>query len=210
MLITLSCKQIKKNAIFASLLRDSRFGERRVDSAWTLTEPICNLLILRVPFTLIRGRTVAGVNVPGLVLVGLAPFLLFRNTALRLMNSPKEKRSLFAYKQIKPLDTFIARALVELSISATVYSISVRHFDQVSNRVDVDHAAGSVFGQQQQPGDTLNALIANNAREGSVVFAPLSSGYTQLKTRFYDEGMVSLPYVSRQLVYGMTLKQMKT
>jgi len=122
--------QIKKSVIFALVLREarSRFGDRRMGATWTLIEPICHLLILSVLFGLLRGRTVAGIDFPVFVLVGLAPFLLFRNTALRLMNSPKENRALFSYKQIKPLDTYIARVLVEFSISATVYAILVFGF----------------------------------------------------------------------------------
>jgi len=122
--------QIKKSVIFALVLREarSRFGDRRMGATWTLIEPICHLLILSVLFSLIRGRTMAGVDFPVFVLVGLAPFLLFRNIAMRLMNSPKENRALFAYKQIKPLDTFIARVLVEFSISASVYTILVFGF----------------------------------------------------------------------------------
>ena len=106
----------------------SRFGERRFGAVWALLEPICHLLILSVLFSLIRGRTVTGIDYPLFVLVGLAPFLLFRNTALRLMDSPRENRSLFAYKQIHPLDTFVARVIVEACISATVYSILIFGF----------------------------------------------------------------------------------
>ncbi len=106
----------------------ARFGDRRMGAVWTLIEPICHLLIFTVLFSLIRGRTVAGVEYPVFVLVGMAPFLLFRNTALRLMDSLRENRSLFAYKQIKPLDTYIARVLVETCISATVYAILVLGF----------------------------------------------------------------------------------
>jgi len=122
--------QIKKSVIFALVLREarSRFGDRRMGATWTLIEPICHLLILSVLFSLIRGRTMAGVDFPVFVLVGLAPFLLFRNIAMRLMNSPKENRALFAYKQIKPLDTFVARVLVEFCISASVYAILVFGF----------------------------------------------------------------------------------
>ena len=97
-------------------------------AVWTLIEPICHLLIFSLLFSLIRGRTVAGVEYPVFVLVGMAPFLLYRNTALRLMDSLRENRSLFAYKQIKPLDTYVARVLVETCISATVYSILVLGF----------------------------------------------------------------------------------
>jgi polysaccharide export outer membrane protein len=58
-------------------------------------------------------------------------------------------------------------------------------------------------------GDTLNVLITDNAPEGSAVFAPLSAGGTQLKTRIDDQGMISLPYVGRQFVAGMTLNQVE-
>ena len=97
-------------------------------AVWTLVEPICHLLIFTVLFALIRGRTVSSVEYPVFVLVGMVPFLLYRNTALRLMDSLRENRSLFAYKQIKPLDTYIARVLVETCISATVYAILVFGF----------------------------------------------------------------------------------
>ena len=106
--------QIKKSVIFALVLREARarIGASRLGAVWMLLEPICHLLVLSVLFALLRGRTVSGLEYPVFVLVGLAPFLLFRNTALRLMDSPKANRSLFAYKQIKPLDTFLAPVLV--------------------------------------------------------------------------------------------------
>jgi polysaccharide export outer membrane protein len=58
-------------------------------------------------------------------------------------------------------------------------------------------------------GDTLSVLITDNAPEGSALFAPLSAGGTQLKTRIDDQGMISLPYVGRQFVAGMTLNQVE-
>lgn len=58
-------------------------------------------------------------------------------------------------------------------------------------------------------GDTLNVLIADTAPEGSALFAPLATGGTQLKTRIDSEGMLSLPYVGRQFVAGMTLNQVE-
>lgn len=58
-------------------------------------------------------------------------------------------------------------------------------------------------------GDILNVLITDNAPEGSALFAPLSAGGTQLKTRIDDQGMISLPYVGRQFVAGMTLNEVE-
>ena len=106
---------------------------------WALLEPMCHILILSVLFGLMRGRTVTGVEYPLFVMVGLVPFLLYRNTALQLMDSPKQNRSLFAYKQIKPLDTFIARVLVEACISATVYAILIFGFAWFGFDVSIAH-----------------------------------------------------------------------
>lgn len=120
-----SSLHIQTSVIFALVLREARArtGDRRFGVIWTLIEPICHILLLSLLFGLLRGRTVTGTQYPVFVLVGLVPFLLFRNTALRLMDSPRENRSLFAYKQIKPLDTFIGRVLVEACLCTTVYAV---------------------------------------------------------------------------------------
>ena len=122
--------QIQKTVIFALMLREARarFGVRRFGAIWALLEPIAHILLISLVFSVIRGRSVTGLEYPVFVLVGLVPFLLYRNTALRLMDSTRENRSLFAYKQIKPLDTFVARVLVEACMSASVYAILVFGF----------------------------------------------------------------------------------
>ncbi|KFE57650.1 ABC transporter permease [Pseudomonas syringae] len=122
--------EIQRSVIFALLLREvrSRLSARRFGAAWALLEPVCHILILSLLFSLLRSNSVSGVDYPVFVLSGLVPFLLFRNTALRLMDSTRENRSLFAYRQIKPLDTFIARVLVETCLSASVYAILLFSF----------------------------------------------------------------------------------
>lgn len=60
------------------------------------------------------------------------------------------------------------------------------------------------------PGDTISVLIADTAPEGSALFAPLATGGTQLKSRIDSQGMLSLPYVGRQFVAGMTLNQVES
>lgn len=97
-------------------------------AVWLLLEPICHLLLFTLLFSQLRGRSVSGVEYPVFILVGMAPFLLYRNTALRLMDSLRENRSLFGYKQIKPLDTYVARVIVETCIAVTVYAILVFGF----------------------------------------------------------------------------------
>ncbi len=58
-------------------------------------------------------------------------------------------------------------------------------------------------------GDVLSILIADTAPEGSALFASLATGGTQLKARIDDQGMISLPYVGRQFVAGMTINDVE-
>lgn len=53
-------------------------------------------------------------------------------------------------------------------------------------------------------GDVINVLIADNAPEGTGLFAPLATGGTQLKVRIDHKGMISIPYVGQAFVAGMT------
>lgn len=61
-----------------------------------------------------------------------------------------------------------------------------------------------------QGGDELDILISDNAKEeGSALFAPLATGGTKLKVRVDSEGKISLPYVGRHIVAGMTLPEVE-
>lgn len=59
------------------------------------------------------------------------------------------------------------------------------------------------------PGDVLRVMIADSAEVGSL-FAPLASGGTVFeRVRVDSRGMLSLPYVGRQSVKGMTLPEVE-
>jgi polysaccharide export outer membrane protein len=58
-------------------------------------------------------------------------------------------------------------------------------------------------------GDVIDVLIADNAPEGTGLFAPLATGGTQLKVRIDYKGMISIPYVGQAFVAGMTPMQVE-
>lgn len=118
---------ITKAVIFALVLREflTRFGSRRMGAFWVLFEPIIQIAVMMFIFTVIRLRSVPGMDMPVFLLTGMVPFFLMRNIALNLMESINANRALFAYPNITILDTYIARVLVELMVSITVYAILV-------------------------------------------------------------------------------------
>ena len=117
--------QITKAVVLALVLREflGRFTKRRMGAVWTFVEPFLHVLVLTLFFTYIRGRHIAGIDYPIFLITALVPFFLYRNVATRLMDSIEANRGLFAYKQIKPIDTFVARALVETVLLTVVYLI---------------------------------------------------------------------------------------
>ena len=98
-----------------------RVSVHRLGAFWLLAEPIAHVLVLVGIFTLVRGRTLPGVEYPVFLVSGVVPFLMMKNVALRTMEGVASNKALFSYRQIKPLDTLAARAIVELILSICVY-----------------------------------------------------------------------------------------
>lgn len=116
--------QITKAVVFALLLREmrSRFGQRRMGAFWMLAEPIIQLIVMVVLMGLLRGRgPTQGIPFPMFLLTGIAPFVMFRGVALLIMEGLSANRGLFAYKQVTPMDTFVARTIMQISISSISY-----------------------------------------------------------------------------------------
>jgi len=125
-----SSLQIFRTVIYALVLREmqGRFGRIRMGAMWTIFEPLTHILAIMAIMVYLRGRSIPGLDFPVFLLVGLAPFLLYRNIALKLMSSVDANKALFAYKQIQPFSTFVARVVVESSLSATVFVILLAAF----------------------------------------------------------------------------------
>lgn len=113
------------DVLFALLLREfqTRFGNRRMGAFWMIFEPAIHVLVMLFIFTVIRARTIQGMDYPVFLLSGLIPFFMMRNIAKNLMNSVDANKALFVYPNIKILDTYIARMIVEIIIYGTIYLI---------------------------------------------------------------------------------------
>lgn len=122
-----SSLQIMQDVLFALVLREylTRFGSRRMGVFWEIFEPMANIGFMMFIFTVIRARTMPGMDMPMFLLTGMIPFFLMRNIIFKLMDSVGANQALFSYPNIKIFDTYIARVLVEVSISSCVYLIFI-------------------------------------------------------------------------------------
>lgn len=116
--------EITRSVIFALVLREMRgqFGRLRLGALWVIMEPLAHLVILGTILTL-RLKPTQSYDFYMFLLVGVAPFLLYKNVVLKLMGSVDANKALFNYKQIQPADAFMARTIVEFCISALVFML---------------------------------------------------------------------------------------
>lgn len=127
----------------------SRVTASRGAWLWLLLEPLAHVVFLMTVFGFVFHRTIAGIDGALFVMTGLLGFFLFRNTALRSMAAIQANQALFAYRQIRPIDTVLVRALVELILSLLCSGVLVAGavlLDYAALPADVLHAGAAWLG----------------------------------------------------------------
>lgn len=120
--------EVQRSVLFALLLREmkARVGGQWVGAVWTLFEPLAHVALMVTLFGFMRGSNVMpGIEYPVFLATGMVPFFLFQHLANRLMDSFESNRGLFAYRQVKPLDTLLSRATVETLMNLAVYAFTL-------------------------------------------------------------------------------------
>lgn len=99
-----------------------RFGRIRLGAFWVILEPLVHMVAIGTIMKL-RATPTSSYEFLVFLLMGVAPFLLFKNIVIKLMGSVDANKALFSYKQIQPADAFVARSIVEFCIASIVFLI---------------------------------------------------------------------------------------
>lgn len=99
----------------ALILREAiyRLFGSRAAWVWLLLEPVVHVVFLMFIFTVVRLRVVGGIETPLWLMVGLLAFFMFKRTGTQAMQAVVSNQALFAYRQVKPVDTVLSRAALE-------------------------------------------------------------------------------------------------
>lgn len=124
----------------------SRIFSGRAAWFWLLAEPVFHVLSLMVIFTVIRMRVVGGIDTGVWLMVGMLAFFMFRRTGLQVMNAIDANQALFAYRQVKPIDTVLVRGVLEGLLMIIITSILL--------------TITALFGYSVIPADPLAVLEA--------------------------------------------------
>lgn len=106
----------------ALFLREAvaRIVSKRWAWAWLLLDPVLHAVFMILIFTFIRLREVGGIDTQAWLISGLMSFNMFRQTSTQVQNAISANRSLFTYRQVKPIDTLLVRAALEGILEALV------------------------------------------------------------------------------------------
>ncbi|OYT85613.1 MAG: kpsM protein [Burkholderiales bacterium PBB6] len=120
--------QIQKAVVFALLMREikTRFGGNLAGVVWVLGAPLLQLAVLVWINTMLRGRLTRGsFEFPLFLLIGMMPYQLFKGLWVQVMNSVSANHGLFGFKQVKPMDTMVARTVLETCIDCLVLAVAM-------------------------------------------------------------------------------------
>lgn len=132
----------------AIFLREAldRLFDMRAAWFWLLMEPVLHIAFITFIFTVIRMRTVGGIDVAVWIIVGMLAFFMFRRTAMQVMHAVDSNKPLFAYRQVKPFDTSIVRGGLEAFLMVMVAMVIL--------------TAAAFLGHDVFPDDPLLVLVA--------------------------------------------------
>ena len=132
----------------ALFLRESlsRLFSARAAWFWLLAEPVFHVTYLMVLFGVIRVHSVGGVDTALWIMFGLLSFFMFRRTGTQMMHAIRANRALFAYRQIKPVDSVLVRGVLEGFLMIIVIGLML--------------AGTALLGYSVMPADPLAVLSA--------------------------------------------------
>ena len=116
--------QIQRAVVFALMMRElkTRFEGRWTGVVWLFGQPMAELLMFLWMNTVLRGRiNRQGYDFIVFLLAALVGWRLFKTCWQRLSHGVNSNRGLFGFRQVKPMDTFIARALLEVALELTTF-----------------------------------------------------------------------------------------
>lgn len=118
-----SAGRIQRAVLLALVIRElrARVEGRWLGLLWMLFEPLASVLLMLTLYGFRSHATSPNVELPVFLITGMLPFFMFRNLARRLPTAISSNRGLYAYRQVKPIDALVARAVVEIGLSSAVY-----------------------------------------------------------------------------------------
>jgi capsular polysaccharide transport system permease protein len=121
---------IQKRVIFALLMREilTRYGRNNIGFLWLLVEPMLFTLAILGISVFVKMRTFSGMPAVAFALTGYSCLLFWRHIASRGKGALGSNAGLMYHRNVRVLDIFLARVLLEVMGGTTAFVILVLVF----------------------------------------------------------------------------------
>ncbi len=108
------------SVVHALFLREiqTRFGTKKLGYFWAIFDAMFMVLIFAGLKSAISKNSMPGVDYPVFLATSFLAFFLWKNIVSKSMGAFSSNAALFAYKQVKPIDTLITRFIIEVLVSS--------------------------------------------------------------------------------------------
>jgi capsular polysaccharide transport system permease protein len=108
---------LQRRVIGALLLREviTRYGRHNLGFVWLFVEPMLFTLGIAVLWTALKATHGSTLSIAAFALTGYSSILLWRNCSNRIVNAIAVNHSLLYHRNVRALDVFMARLLLEIS-----------------------------------------------------------------------------------------------
>ena len=100
-----------------------RFSAGRMGVFWTFFEPFFQILFFVMIKVFIFGRSNSHFDFAVFIALNFIAFNMFKNIVMKSSGAFKANKNLFVYKQVRPIDTIVARTLVEVFITSVIIMV---------------------------------------------------------------------------------------
>lgn len=115
--------EVQQAVIKALFMREikTRFGKYRLGYLWAVLEPAAHLMVMVGAFGYVMHKTMPDISFPVFLVNGIIPFFIFSSITNRSISAIEANQGLFNYRPVKPIDTLISRAVLEIFVYTLVF-----------------------------------------------------------------------------------------
>jgi capsular polysaccharide transport system permease protein len=129
MLAKRSSWQVTLSVWQALFLREAlaRTTANRFAWFWMIAEPVAYIVIMIAIRTLLfnKAKTIFGAEFVPWMIVGLFGFFLFRENMMRSIGAVDANKTLFSYRQVKPVDPVLVRCYLEGTLKTFIFLLFI-------------------------------------------------------------------------------------
>ena len=121
---------LQGRVINALLIREmlTRYGRSNIGFLWLILEPMMFTLAITAVWTATRDLHGSDLPIVAFAVTGYSAMMMWRNMPGRCINSITQNQSLLFHRQVRPIDVYLARVLLEFVGSTAAFIVLIAAF----------------------------------------------------------------------------------